>query len=218
MSIRVTTLDTSHDLVSAPAHALPRASSGLTRRARRPAHPTASWLLQPPAARQPLAPWPLREASIGRLVHILVEAISTGDVVSHGVCACACAREEKPGRARKQPHSRASLTSMSRHKKRRLIVAFSSCARRDRTCKRARADLHGVHTRRESSAHDGQPSCASSRRARGDTTPPTATELTLLIADARSSKRLPASRVDNTQLSIADRRCSEQQTSPSLPR
>ena len=68
MSIRVTTLDTSHDLVSAPAHALPRASSGLTRRARRRAHPTASWLLQRPAARLLLAPRPRREARVGHLV------------------------------------------------------------------------------------------------------------------------------------------------------
>ena len=64
----VTTLDTSHDLVSAPAHALPRASSGLNRRARRRAHPTASWLLQRPAARLLLAPRPRREARVGHLV------------------------------------------------------------------------------------------------------------------------------------------------------
>ena len=70
MSIRVTTLDTSHDLVSAPAHALPRASSGLTRRARRRAHPTASWLLQRPAARLLLAPRPRREAEASHLLPV----------------------------------------------------------------------------------------------------------------------------------------------------
>ena len=66
------------DLVSAPAHALPRASSGLTGRARRPAHPTASWLLQPPATLRPLAPWPLREANIGRLVRVYQLEVQLG--------------------------------------------------------------------------------------------------------------------------------------------
>ena len=55
---------------AAPAHALPRASSALARRGRRPAQPTASWLLQRPAARRPLAPWPLREANSGHLVRV----------------------------------------------------------------------------------------------------------------------------------------------------
>jgi hypothetical protein len=65
-------VDRSHlqHLDAAPAHALPRASSALARRGRRPAHPTASWLLQPPATRQPLAPWPLREANSGHLVRV----------------------------------------------------------------------------------------------------------------------------------------------------
>lgn len=67
---RVTTLDTSDDHVSAPAHALTWASSGLTRRARRPAQRTASWLPQRPAARLPLAPLPRREAEASHLLPV----------------------------------------------------------------------------------------------------------------------------------------------------
>ena len=52
----------------APAHALTWASSGLTRRARRPAQRTASWLPQRPAARLPLAPLPRREAEASHLL------------------------------------------------------------------------------------------------------------------------------------------------------
>ena len=70
MSIRVTTLDTSDDHVSAPAHALTWASSGLTRRARRPTQRTASWLPQRPAARLPLAPLPRREAEASHLLPV----------------------------------------------------------------------------------------------------------------------------------------------------
>ena len=65
-------------LDAAPAHALPRASSALARRGHRPAQSTASWLLQPPATRQPLAPWPLREANIGRLVRVYQLEVQLG--------------------------------------------------------------------------------------------------------------------------------------------
>ena len=72
------TVTSSTHLDAAPAHALPRASSALARRGRRPAHPTASWLLQPPATRQPLAPWPLREANIGHLVRVYQLEVQLG--------------------------------------------------------------------------------------------------------------------------------------------